>query len=91
MGELIDREVAAEILEARSNMAVLMNAQPVFLYAANMIRKLPAVDAVDVVRCKDCKYMKRVGNVGGFCRNEDIMRMRINDDFCSKGVKIDLE
>lgn len=72
-------------------MADWKNTHRTFIFAANLIRLLHAVDAVEVVRCKDCKYPKRVGNVGGFCRNEDIMRMRINDDFCSNGVNIDLE
>lgn len=62
-----------------------------FYDAITAIYDCKIVDAVEVVRCNDCKYLKRVGNVGGFCRNEDIMRIRINYDFCSKGVKIDLE
>lgn len=49
---------------------------------------LPTVDAVPVVRCKDCKYLvDAVVNANGFliC---DINDMEINpEDFCSYGER----
>ena len=55
MDDLISREVAAKILRARANMSV-GTSKEVFYAAAGMIDKLPAVDAVEVVRCRDCKW-----------------------------------
>lgn len=51
----------------------------------------PAVDAVKVVRCKDCKYFIKKVDVGGFCKcgevNGGIPHIRVNDDFCSYGER----
>lgn len=51
------------------------------------IRKLPAADVAEVVRCRDCKYIVNATiNANGFliC---DISDMEIApDDFCSRGV-----
>ena len=53
---------------------------------AHMIEDLPTVDAVEVVRCKDCKhkdfYKQRV-----YCYKID--RYRQVNDFCSCGAKMD--
>ena len=51
------------------------------------IRKLPAADVAEVVRCRDCKYIVNATiNANGFliCNISD---MEIApDDFCSRGV-----
>lgn len=52
----------------------------------NAIRQAPTVDAVKVVRCKDCKhYWKNISTKGydGKCV------LVYDDDFCSKGAKMD--
>lgn len=55
MDDLISREVAAKILRARAEMAT-GTPKEVFFAAADMLEKLPAVDAVEVVRCRDCTW-----------------------------------
>lgn len=68
-----------------------------FLYA---IRNAPAVDAVEVVRCKDCKYWVPMdiggwmtkGRIDGECRllldiHSSKMYMTKKDHFCSYGRK----
>ena len=52
------------------------------------IRKAPTVDAVEVVRCKNCKYFEPLefdGGRIGECSQGDIIRR--SDDFCSRGEK----
>lgn len=55
----------------------------VFYGAAHMLELLPAVDAVQVVRCKDCKNH-------GKCTFEDtFITVGINDGYCRVGAKMD--
>lgn len=53
---------------------------------SRLIREAPTVDAVEVVRCKDCKhYWKNVNTPGysGKCTTVN------DDDFCSHGERKD--
>ena len=62
---------------------------------AYMIRKRPTVDAVEVVRCKDCKYWEKAGSKGrnsiedlqwiGVCKFTNCCRREM--DFCSYGER----
>lgn len=55
----------------------------------NIVERLPAADAVKVVRCKDCRYRDFLdSDYGGYyC---EINRIEIHlDDFCSKGERKD--
>lgn len=57
-----------------------------------MVENAPTVDAVEVVRCKDCKYWERLtdGNLCGDCnghRNGLQVEYTTEDDFCSYGEK----
>ena len=47
---------------------------------ANLLLHAPTVDAVPVVRCKDCKYFKTQ-----LCENED----NYDDWFCADGERKD--
>lgn len=52
----------------------------------NLMNDAPTVDAVEVVRCKDCKHYRT--RWVGFCEligNENIQRE--DDDFCSWGER----
>lgn len=58
-----------------------------------VISRHPAVDAVEVVRCKDCKNYR-----GGVCTKityimdryyDGTFEMKSPDDFCSSGEKMD--
>ena len=68
--------------------------------SANDVRQAPAVDAVEVVRCKDCKYWVPMdiggwmtkGRIDGECRllldiHSSKMYMTKKDHFCSYGRK----
>lgn len=46
------------------------------------ILSMPSADAVEVVRCKDCKYHKR-----GVCEVENYFVMTDNDFYCARGEK----
>ena len=62
---------------------------------ADGLAKLPPVDAVEVVRCKDCKYWGQdgssySGDFESFCTNPDGLDNYAHpDDFCSYGVRKD--
>ena len=56
---------------------------------------IPAADAVEVVRCKDCKFFERdprlenetITSVRGFCKKEnDVYTLRPLADYCSDAV-----
>lgn len=50
----------------------------------------PTVDAVEVVRCKDCKYAMNeegVKHTNGFCRCEYFFLSLEEDHFCSYGER----
>lgn len=46
------------------------------------IQNAPVVDAVEVVRCKDCKH-------SGYCEMESLMREvdKISDPYCAAGKR----
>ena len=50
----------------------------------------PTVDAVEVVRCKDCKHRYTMSSGHGFCR-EHFPMGKYDDDFCSLGERKDNE
>ena len=51
-----------------------------------MINNAPTVDAVEVVRCKDCKHRYTLSSGMGFCKK--IFQMASKDeDFCSYGER----
>lgn len=89
MPEYIERGTGVSIFRAKAKMAVLMDAAPYFEKAAQMLEKLPTVDAVVVIRCKDCKYSCIDGN-GRTCEgywyelSEYAVPVK-DDDFCSFG------
>lgn len=48
------------------------------------IDNAPTVDAVEVVRCKDCKFNPKYAYVG--CPTAGLL-LRDDNDFCSKGER----
>lgn len=50
-------------------------------YWEDVLDEMPAVDAVEVVRCKDCCYYN--GNMS-YC---DIDHYAVSDGYCHSGVK----
>ena len=90
---LIDADRAMEIV--RDQGIAHPNAYHLTNYATLILREAPTVDAVEVVRCRECKYWKQSGSkagnsfsdmeyIGGceftkYCRRES--------DFCSCGER----
>ena len=52
-------------------------------YAINHIIHAPTIDAVQVVRCKDCKWYE--GKWG--CSHLDMVRTDMDDWFCADGER----
>lgn len=98
MTRLIDLETATEVIrfdadripdDLNGNLAVAYRNG--MFAAINSISSCPAVDAVEVVRCKDCWYHR---NSDGFCEAPHDIRAgeyadlyTEDEDFCSKGVR----
>ena len=81
---LIDADRAMEIV--RDQGIAHPNAYHLTNYAMLILREAPTVDAVPVVRCRDCKYHEDT-HVIGFehcCLYDLIMR---HNDFCSYGKR----
>lgn len=56
----------------------------------NVLDGLPAADAVEVVRCKDCEYRLELGVIGNaICdHDEGLMGLNLKDtDFCPYGKR----
>ena len=54
----------------------------------DMLESAPTVDAVEVVRCKDCKYrFKNNGHSRDGCPIVDAKIWMDDDDFCSHGER----
>lgn len=52
------------------------------------VKKLPIVDAVPVVRCKDCKWWKLSEyNTCGIYICKKFSGVRVESDFCSRGER----
>lgn len=52
------------------------------------IERVPTVDAVEVVRCKDCKYYSEDGWGYGNCYRPNVDYLRMNErGFCSWGER----
>lgn len=61
---LIDKDRLISILNAKADMAC-GDPKTYFLHVAKMVELLPDVDAVEVVRCKDCNW----NDGDGYCLN----------------------
>ena len=70
----------------------LENGENEYVYDTNCflesIDEQPTIDAVPVVRCKDCKWWKKAGCAFDTRCKEDIPKA---DDFCSYGERKDKE
>lgn len=56
-------------------------------YAIKAIGEAPAVDAVEVVRCKDCKHCSQNTPDGLHWCEENEIGALMDDDFCSYGER----
>ena len=51
-------------------------------FICKLIAEMPSVDAVEVVRCKDCKWHR----YDSYCENLSVIGFEL-DDFCSLGER----
>lgn len=81
---LIDADRALEIV--RDQGVAHPNAHHLTNYAMLVLREAPTVDAVEVVRCMECKHHEDtpVTEFGYCCLNDQPIRY---DDFCSYGER----
>lgn len=59
MADLISREAALEVIEAVKNVSWSQSGKVLCGKMYSQIKDLPAVDAVPVVRCRDCRYWRQ--------------------------------
>ena len=84
MARLIDADRAIEIVRNRG--IAHPNEYHLTNYATLILREAPTIDAVPVVRCKDCKYrFKNNGHSRDGCPIVDAKIWMDDDDFCSHG------
>lgn len=103
MTDLISRDAALEkIGEAFRATDPKGEEQLGILKCSRMVREMPVVDAVEVVRCKDCRYFmayrERTETAAGDCRCkmfddvDHLLCLPVHyDDFCSRSVRMDEE
>lgn len=93
MARLIDADRAMEIIHNQG--IAHPNAYHLTNYATLILREAPTVDAVEVVRCRECKHWKPSGSKAGnsFSGMEYIggceftNYYRSESDFCSYGER----
>ena len=100
MKKLIELDAALEGLEnlnAISFYEANEHSKEAYMETMDMLKALPTVDAVPVVRCKDCKYWKTGEGVNRskkvkFCTYQIGHKYaRHYKDFCSRGERKDGE
>ena len=87
MARLIDADRALEIV--RDQGIAHPNAYYLTNYATLILREAPTVDAVEVVRCKDCKHRGTdycIFHIKGEPADEELLR-KLDNDFCSYGER----
>lgn len=85
--KLFDEEYKRTMKLIRSGETHLDNLAEGYVGADKVIYKLPDVDAVEVIRCKNCEYLK-FSDCYGEC-SRGYMGIVSPDDFCSRAVKKD--
>lgn len=92
MARLIDADRAMEIIHNQG--IAHPNAYHLTNYATLILREAPTVDAVPVVRCKDCNHYKpqkksaHWENRANYCNRVVTIKAQ-PDDFCSYGERKD--
>lgn len=59
----------------------------VYLLVRKILNDAPAVDAVEVVRCKDCKHATFLYSIGKYMCKKGCGAIKAVDDFCSYGER----
>lgn len=85
MTRLIDADALAEQYTEMVERLLLIRANIVPSHVTTLIINAPTIDAVEVVRCKDCIHYESDGGAMMVCNVTDMVCD--NDDFCSYGEK----
>ena len=56
---------------------------------ADAVCEAPTVDAVPVVRCRECRYYAASGATTSFCIHPGGMKFTSDSDYCSRGQRRD--
>ena len=53
------------------------------------VKDAPTIDAVEVVRCKDCRYFKKIAerSKSGLCHRDIVASARKENGYCSRGER----
>ncbi len=90
MADYIDRQAALDELQKEIDEQTNPLIRCGIRLARNTIDELPSADAVEVVRCRDCRYWQ--DNNGGYPHDECRWGKDETpdaDDYCSYGVRKD--
>ena len=85
MPDYIDRAAAIEVAEKYGcgNGSVLGAHSGIADDIAYQISLIPTVDAVSVIRCKDCRFGHFYKSGAMYCTSPDGLAGIVSDDFCS--------
>lgn len=86
MADLIDRQKIIEQLELFAKQADPFS-QGVILGVVYTIKCAPAVDAVEVVRCKDCKFSSLMPGTKSLYLCSEMYSGCVADGFCNSGKR----
>ena len=91
MSDLIDRKALVEDIEATVRFSVRTSPSPEVKGAQKVIERINkarTVDAVEVVRCKDCRFYEIGKSYTPYCNNVmNLFEEMRPDDFCSYGER----
>ena len=94
MAELIDRNVLLKVLihrvKGNEDNHIVLGTNNALALVEEWVRSIPTIDAIPVVRCKDCKHLGFKG-LGDGVRNRKMVGIIKPDDFCSYGERKDNE
>ena len=86
---LIDADALIEKFNEKANMAeCLVDARTeerfaTFCALADAVKEMPTVDAVPVIRCKDCTFGRYIDHGHMHCLHPCGLTTNMTDDFCS--------
>jgi hypothetical protein len=86
--DLISRKALLEAMDKEATEMEEAMCIPSWATAKHCIKAMPTVDAVEVVRCKDCEYLEiNTHRNIYYCRKS--LRKVSENGFCSDGAKMD--
>ncbi len=97
MNDYIDREVLRTYMLAGISLAETFNKDGCLNDKINAYKEclsivdedMPSIDALEVIRCKDCKYFEETSEIKGECTYWKVMPTiyPFKEDYCARGEK----